>query len=101
MDCALGGASRGKMYLIGGPNVAEGICRVLDHPRIIQVEEVCWLLKFIPWHFLTFISRKHFNNWFMRQRVYVEILSTWEVWRARKRSVRVARGAAESNSSLR
>ena len=25
------------------------------------------------------------NNWFMRQRAYVEILSTREVWRARKR----------------
>ena len=25
------------------------------------------------------------NNWFMRQRAYVEILSTWEVWTARKR----------------
>ena len=27
------------------------------------------------------------NNWFMRQRAYVEILSTQEVWRARKRWV--------------
>ena len=35
----------------------------------------------------------------MRQREYVEILSMREVWRARER-LRVARGAAESNSSL-
>ena len=35
----------------------------------------------------------------MRQRAYVEILSSREVWRARK-SIRVARGAAECNSSL-
>ena len=25
------------------------------------------------------------NNWFMRQRAYVEILSSWEVWKAQKR----------------
>ena len=50
MDCALGGVSRGKMYLIGSPNLAaqHGIRRVLDHPRIIQVDQVSWLLKFIP-----------------------------------------------------
>ena len=33
--------------------------------------------------FLEFVSQ--FNNQFMRQRAYVEILSTREVWRARKR----------------
>ena len=31
------------------------------------------------------IENKIFNNYFMRQRAYVEILSTREVWRARKR----------------
>ena len=36
----------------------------------------------------------------MRQRAYVEILNTREVWRARQKGVRAARGAAESNSSL-
>ena len=35
----------------------------------------------------------------MRQGAYVEILSTQEVWRARKKQ-RVARGCASSNSSL-
>ena len=25
-----------------------------------------------------------FNNWFIRQRTFIEIWSTWEVWRARK-----------------
>ena len=33
--------------------------------------------------FLEFVSQ--FNNQFMRQRAYVEILSTRKVWRARKR----------------
>ena len=39
------------------------------------------------------------NNWFICQRAFIEIWSTWEVWRARK-CVRVAWGVAESNSSF-
>ena len=27
---------------------------------------------------------KLINNWFIRQRAFIEIWSTWEVWRARK-----------------
>ena len=40
-----------------------------------------------------------FNNWFIRQRAFIEIWSTWEVWRALK-MLRVARGVAKSNSSF-
>ena len=39
------------------------------------------------------------NNWFIHQHAFIEIWSTWEVWR-HERCIRVARGIAESNSSF-
>ena len=53
-------------------------------------------------------SCKSNNNWLIRQRAFIEIWSTREVWRVRKmrkfgeheRCVRVARGVAESNSNF-
>ena len=47
----------------------------------------------------TTTSSALFNNWFIRQRAFIEIWSTWEVWRALK-MLRVARGVAKSNSSF-
>ena len=40
------------------------------------------------------------NNWFMRQRAFIEIRTTREVWPEHERCVRVARGVAEGNSSF-